>query len=370
MNAPDLHISQWMDQLTQSDYSFALWRLPWTDECHLVMQTSGKVEELADISELNGKRGFVISPFLPSDKHPLVYIRPDISVIGWEAIEKTMFSISQNDALQEGKHHFTNENPKVPDKEEYEETFHKFIVPLQEGKFKKLVLSRTATQELSDDFSPIKAFIKACNSYPRMMIYLCHTPVSGTWIGSTPEILLSGEGKRWHTVALAGTMPMQGEVMPENWTPKNKEEQALVADYVSNIVKHHVGKLEEKGPYTARAGQLVHLKTDFHFQLKGTQTLGDLLKELHPTPAVCGLPKKETYAFITTNEKHDRRYYSGFIGWMDPDGQTDIYVNLRCMEIQDKKAILYAGGGILPSSDIASEWEETHEKMKTMRNIL
>lgn len=60
-----------------------------------------------------------------------------------------------------------------------------------------------------------------------MMIYLCHTPASGTWLGSTPEILLSGHGKEWHTVALAGTMPMQNEVMPTDWDRKNREEQAM-----------------------------------------------------------------------------------------------------------------------------------------------
>lgn len=70
-----------------------------------------------------------------------------------------------------------------------------------------------------------------------MMIYLCHTPASGTWLGSTPEILLSGQGKEWHTVALAGTMPMQDEVMPTNWDKKNQEEQGYVADYIRRIAK-------------------------------------------------------------------------------------------------------------------------------------
>ena len=60
--------------------------------------------------------------------------------------------------------------------------------------------------------------------------------------------------------------------------------------------------MTEKGPYTARAGQLVHLKTDFYFLLKNTDHIGDLLQELHPTPAVCGLPKEEAFRFIPDNE--------------------------------------------------------------------
>lgn len=51
-------------------------------------------------------------------------------------------------------------------------------------------------------------------------------------------------------------------------------------------------------------------------------------------------------------------------------GHTDIYVNLRCMEIKPGEAILYAGGGILASSEVESEWMETGDKMNTMRSIL
>ena len=91
-----------------------------------------------------------------------------------------------------------------------------------------------------------------------------------------------------------------------------------------------------------------------------------MLKELHPTPAVCGLPKAEAYAFIPENEGYERRYYSGFIGWLDPEGATAISVNLRCMEIRSNEAKLYAGGGILASSEVQMEWEETEEKLKSL----
>ena len=104
--------------------------------------------------------------------------------------------------------------------------------------------------------------------------------------------------------------------------------------------------MTEKGPYTARAGQLVHLKTDFYFLLKNTDNIGNLLQELHPTPAVCGLPKEDAFRFILENEGYDRSYYSGFTGWLD------------------------TGGGILASSEVESEWTETGDKMNTMKSIL
>ena len=291
----------------------------------------------------------------------------------WDEISEAISSLECADALLTCKNQTEKLSPFVSeetDKERYTQAFERFITPLQKKHFQKLVLSRSSTKHINDDFSPLAAFVRACNNYPRMMIYLCHTPVSGTWVGSTPEILLRGHGKEWHTVALAGTMPMQNEVMPMDWDKKNQDEQGYVADYIRRIIKKFGNKMNEKGPYTARAGQLVHLKTDFYFLLKNTDNIGNLLQELHPTPAVCGLPKEDAFRFILENEGYDRSYYSGFIGWLDTEGHTDLYVNLRCMEIKPGETTLYAGGGILASSEIESEWTETGDKMNTMKSIL
>ncbi len=373
MILPDKHTHQLIDSLTRSPLSFALYRLPWTDECLFVMQQSEDVETLNDIKELNGKKGFVIAPFQQTEEHPIVLIRPDKTAYDWEEITQALTSLEQNHTLSSDKGPSRDSNKQLNEQERYDRyyaAFRRFMEPLKEKKFKKLVLSRPAFCPIGEGFSPLETFVKACNEYPRMMIYLCHTPVTGTWLGSTPEILLSGYAQNWKTVALAGTLPFVDEVESTTWSTKNKEEQAIVAEYIRQIIKKHGAKITEKGPYTARAGQLIHLKTDFLFQLKETQSLGNLLKELHPTPAICGLPKEEAYQFITEHEGYDRRYYSGFIGWMEPEGQTDLYVNLRCMEIRTTEVKLYAGGGILPSSEVRAEWEETSHKMKTMRNLL
>ena len=369
MRLPDKHTHQLIDQLTQSRLSFALYRLPWTDECYLILQQSEEVEQLQDITELNGKQGFVLSPFQQTEEHPIVIIRPDVTAYDWEEITQAVASLEKIDTIRQSSTPVStlNEQERY---DRYYAAFRRFMEPLKEKRIKKLVLSRPAFCPINESFSPLETFVKACNDYPRMMIYLCHTPVTGTWLGSTPEIILSGSSQSWKTVALAGTLPIVDGVEPAEWSDKNKEEQANVAEYIRKIIKKHGAKMTEKRPYTARAGQLVHLKTDFLFQLKETGFLGNLLKELHPTPAICGLPKEEAYQFILSNEGYDRRYYSGMVGWLDPKGQTDLYVNLRCMEIRSTEVKLYAGGGILPSSEVRSEWEETSQKMKTMKNIL
>ena len=202
------------------------------------------------------------------------------------------------------------------------------------------------------------------------MLFRSHTPETGTWLGGTPEIILSGEKGKWHTVALAGTQPLPNGELPIEWDDKNREEQEYVAFYIRKQLQALGIKPTETPPIPVRAGELSHLRSDFSFPLPDNKKLGELLKRLHPTPAVCGLPKEETYRFIRENEGYDRSYYSGFIGWLAPEGKSDLYVNLRCMNILPGSFVLYAGGGILASSEIESEWLETEAKMQTMKRLI
>ena len=381
MDTPELHLQLLIDKLTQSPYSFALYRLPWTDEPILVFQKEGELEKIDSLHGLNGKKGFLFAPFCPNTTHPIVLIKDDLHLRGWYDIMESLEKLFPRDVLDKMAEEYASHSSDKEEqdcssvseedrKSKYEEAFDKFIDPLKRLQFEKLVLSRSASYELPENFSPIMAFVTACNNYPRMMISLCHTPETGTWIGSTPEIILKGQHPNWQTVALAGTMPVQEDESAAKWSPKNQREQLIVSEYIQQVLKTFKSKATLKGPYTARAGHLIHLKTDFQFTLKDSDHLGDLLEALHPTPAVCGLPKVSAYQFILENEGYDRSYYSGIIGWLAPEDMTHLYVNLRCMRITSNQTTLFAGGGILPSSNADSEWEETQIKMNTMRKCL
>ena len=378
MDKPELHLQLLMDRLMQSSYNFALYRLPWTDEPILVFQKEGEITQIDSLQGLNGKKGFIFAPFCPNSKHPVLLIQGDLHIHGWNDMMQTLTKIFPQEKQDELRvERFISEENIVERsltektrEEHYTDAFNRFITPLRNGHFEKLVLSRSATDALSANFSPIEAFVTACNNYPRMMISLCHTTIGGTWIGSTPEIILSGQHPNWQTVALAGTMPVQNDEAIPIWSSKNQKEQLIVSDYIQRVLKNFKSKATLKGPYTARAGHLIHLKTDFQFKLKDADHLGDLLDALHPTPAVCGLPKKEAYQFIIENEGYDRSYYSGIVGWLDPEDVTHLYVNLRCMHVTEKDTTLYAGGGILSSSNVEAEWEETQIKMNTIRKCL
>ena len=143
--------------------------------------------------------------------------------------------------------------------------------------------------------------------------------------------------------------------------------EQLVADYLARRLEIHSDTIIQQPTHTVRAGNLVHLRSDFTFTLPSTEKLGTLLESLHPTPAVCGLPKEEARNFILENESAPREYYSGFMGPLCMEGETHLYVALRCMRLFPQCHVLYAGGGLLPESTAENEWGETEQKMETMR---
>lgn len=362
-----------IDTLIKQGRSFAIWRVPGEERLHFRMQSTGSPCLLYDIKDLNERSGFVIAPFQVTTGRPIVLIQPDVFELRSMNNEEL---IIDNERTQDDHyslstiHSSLREASESEEKERYAYRFSLFTTPLLKGSQDKLVLSRSKTIRKDPFFSPGKAFSAAVERYIRSYVYLCHTPETGTWMGSTPEILLSGEKGDWQTVALAGTQSLRDGKLPKSWDHKNWREQQLVASYIRRQLSTLGINPEEQGPYSARAGEVSHLKSDFFFSLPNSEKLGDVLQLLHPTPAVCGLPKEEAYRFIIENEGYDRSYYSGFIGWLDPKGKTDLYVNLRCMNIHPQTFTLYAGGGLLAASQLEDEWQETEIKLDTMRRIV
>ena len=340
--------------------AFALYRLPHEDHATLIRQTEGEPAEYHSCVELNGRRGFVMAPFQISEKQPILLIRPD-------SVETVLVDSG-----------FRESRGQVPDShisQEYAIDFANFHSQLVSGTFRKIVLARCADETSPDDIPPLELFQRACMLYPRMFIALVSTEKSGCWLTATPEILLEGKAEAWRTIALAGTMKLEGEQLngegeTVRWSTKNIQEQRIVATYITECLEQFTGDFHEEGPRTVRAANLVHLRSDFTFSLPDNQHLGDLLHTLHPTPAVCGLPKRETFEFITHNEHTPRRYYSGFMGMLDPTEETHLYVSLRCMNIEGNQDHLYAGGGLLKDSQKEQEWQETEAKLETMRRCI
>ena len=350
--------------------AYAIYRLPHEDHATLIRQTEGEPEEFLSCAELNGRRGFVVAPFQMSEQQPILLIRPDsVETI---LVERGKWKVEGEYSAADtslSSFHFP-----LSSKYTYVIDFANFHSQLELGTFRKIVLARCADEKMEEKVEPMDLFYRACMLYPRMFIALVYTAKSGCWLTATPEILLEGKADAWRTIALAGTMKLEGDQLNGEgeslrWSTKNIQEQRIVATYITECLEQFTGDFHEEGPRTVRAANLVHLRCDFTFSLPDNQHLGDLLHTLHPTPAVCGLPKREAFQFIIKNEHTPRRYYSGFMGPLQME-DTHLYVSLRCMNIEGKICHLYAGGGLLKDSQEEQEWQETEAKLETMRRCI
>jgi isochorismate synthase len=240
------------------------------------------------------------------------------------------------------------------------------IDSIKKGDFKKVVLSRK--QKIKGDFQSVAILKNLLQKYPSANCYFWYHPEIGQWCGATPEVLLTFSGKILHTMSLAGTMkmPLKGVI---NWGEKEREEQQIVTDSIVNdLIKVGVESLHQGAQETVAAGELLHLQTLINAEIS-INRVDDYLKALHPTPAVCGLPKQKALQFIIDNEGYDRSFYTGYLGILEPKKQ-EYYVNLRCMQVLNDGVVLYAGGGITAKSNPVAEFEETENKMNTMKKLL
>ncbi|WP_101690854.1 isochorismate synthase [Dysgonomonas massiliensis] len=376
MNILEKKFEQQLQLLIEANKSFAIYKLSNTQSINFVAQITNSPSSVKCFTDLKDKKGFIICPFNRTDHNPIFIIEPEIEIEGISSIVNNLSNLFPEAVIAE-KNHIAHSND-ITDisnaSDEYDlyiANCNKFIQPLIKGELRKLVLSRSHSIPLPSNFSPLQSFMKATKTYPRMMNYVFYTPQTGMWMGNTPEIILSGQDKLWSTVAIAGTKSLQSVTNNStDWDAKNIEEQNIVAQYIRNTIAPYAKETEENGPYTAQAGNVVHLKTEFNFSLINNLEVGELLKKLHPTPAVCGYPKEKAFDFIMRNEGYNREYYSGIIGILDPEHKTDLYVNLRCAKIDKKRITLYAGGGIMPHSKPEQEWNETQIKMQTLLNVL
>ena len=340
--------------------AYAIYRLPHEDHATLITQSVGEPMELHSLTELNGKQGFVVAPFEVKADQPVVLIQGKTETIALSNEQLT---------ADDGKNRLPSDMSNY-----YKVDFANYHSQLEADKFRKIVLARCADEQMPNGVKPIDLFYRACQLYPRLFIALVDTEKSGCWLTATPEILLDGHGTDWRTIALAGTMKLEGDQLDGEgetltWSTKNIQEQRIVATYITECLELFTGDFREEGPRTVRAANLVHLRSDFSFKLADNNKIGDLLQALHPTPAVCGLPKREAFKFIVKNEHTPRRYYSGFMGPVAQEN-THLYVSLRCMNIDGDVCHLYAGGGLLKDSVEEQEWLETEAKMETMKKLL
>lgn len=261
---------------------------------------------------------------------------------------------------------FHGNNPQLETRrEEHREIVQGALQSMDDGIFEKVVVScikhvPRGSQSLQTIFE------RLTDRYANAFVYALNHPVFGIWMGATPELLLHKKGAFYHTVSLAGTQPFSDNL---HWSDKLQREQQLVTDFIQQTIASCNGRLEKiTGPYTTQAGPLAHLKTDLYFTSDSKSDF--ILKELQPTPAVCGLPRQAAHNFIRTHASFERRLYAGRLGIRFPSGDEIHFVNLRCMQVFDSHFELHVGGGIVEGSNAEDEWQETEMKADVLRKML
>jgi len=302
--------------------------------------------------------GFIFAPF--NDKKPSIIFPRDES----DMYTATCTDIKVIDNRKNG-HTVTNfQDEKV----KHIGLVKRGIEFLKSTGIKKVVLSRKEILELSY-FDVLETFKKLLINNTDTTVYIWFHPKIGLWLGATPESFLKIEDCKFQAMALAGTKLYQGS-LDIKWPHKDILEQQYVTDFILEKISDVSETITVSKTKTVKAGNLVHLCTTISGTLPQRIEINKLINLVHPTPAVCGLPKKAAKAFILENEEFDREFYTGFLGELNINGNSNLFVNLRCMQVSGNQIFIYVGGGITMDSTPLQEWEETVNKGKVMMRTI
>ncbi len=338
----------------KANLPFVVYRKPNETEISALCQKTAELSILKSFKE----KGFIFSPFSKSESK---IIFPYDSCESFQSAIKNDFKLKSTISK-------INNAKDEKEKEQHINIVQNAIDFIRNNGAKKIVLSRKEIVSCKnvDVFEVLK---KMLNNYKNAFVYCWFHPKIGLWMGATPERLISIEKDNLKTMALAGTQKYNG-TLSVKWQEKELHEQQFVTDFILENIIDKIEHLQVEGPYTVKAGSLVHLRTDILGKLKTSDLLENIIHSLHPTPAICGIPRSIATDFIIKKENYNRTFYSGYLGELNINNSTNLVVNLRCMQLVANKAILYIGGGITGESNAKNEWDETVAKAEIMLRVL
>jgi len=244
------------------------------------------------------------------------------------------------------------------------------------GELDKVVLARDIVAR-SDQPIHIGALLQRLNdAFPE-----CWTFSVDGLVGATPELLVRRQGSHVTSRVLAGTVRRSSNSDRDDelaaallGSDKDQEEHAYAVESVASaLAKHCTDLVVPEQPFVLQLANVQHLATDVTGELASTVTALALAAALHPTAAVCGTPTERALATITELEGMQRGRYCGPVGWIDPDGNGEFGIALRCAQVEDDSFMslrLYAGCGIVAGSKSEAEVAESQNKFAAMKNAL
>lgn len=362
MNSDKNYLHNLLSILPASRLPFVAFRFPEVASVEVWARTDGKLQTLNRIDDVHGKQGFLLHPFLISEKHPILFLEHDYKYSSSEVLPIPTMNFTGNQVFDDEIDCHCDED------EVFLRNLSQLIGQIRAGKVAKVVLSRRLFADKLNEKQIASLFIELTNRYPGAMVYYLSFPGYGCWMGATPEILLRTDKHHGHTMALAGTRPSG---TAHTWNNKEQEEQAIVSKFIgSQLRSTNMQNIICSMPYTFKAGGVEHLRTDFSFDYPEFIGLCRLVRSLHPTPAIGGWPLNKSLGMIEQFEKRSREYYTGFLGTIGIGDQLDLFVNIRCMKVAGNGLMLLSGAGITEGSDPMKELEEIRMKADTLLAII
>ncbi len=243
---------------------------------------------------------------------------------------------------------------------------------------KKVVLSRICQVRSPQAINTDRALADLNVRYPGCYTFLFEPRPHHAFLGAPPELLVRVVGDQFETMSLAGSAP-RGITPQEDAahaagllaSAKDRHEHALVVDALRRRLQPIAQSLDiADEPQILTLSNIHHLHTPVRATLAQPAGVLPLVELLHPTPALGGSPRDLALAFIQVHEPTLRGWYAGPVGWIDANLDGSFAVAIRSAVVQERRAWLYAGGGIVPGSIPRREWEETEWKFRPMLNVM
>ncbi|MDT3697269.1 MAG: isochorismate synthase [Ignavibacterium sp.] len=252
----------------------------------------------------------------------------------------------------------------------------KLFIKIPELQIDKVVISRRVEGEIINDISWKRIIDELNRKYPSCTNFLYKSSGS-VFFGSTPEVLIKFNQRKYSTEALAGSIKrglsadddksLEIELLNSN---KNINEHNAVVNFITSALENFSEVIDyTRFPEVKKLPNIQHLQTNINGTLKSDVNILQVIKSMFPTPAVCGIPKIKSLKLIEEIENFDRGLFTGMIGWFNNDGYGEFFVSIRSALVNGNKLYAYAGCGIVDGSDSIEEFEETKLKLKPILSL-
>ncbi|KGR87741.1 isochorismate synthase [Lysinibacillus odysseyi] len=264
-----------------------------------------------------------------------------------------------------------------PYKEEYLQSIQQVTDCIKAGEAQKVVIARSLALQFEEKVASPQILSHVIHEQPESYLFgLEHDDM--LFFGASPERLVKVEEGHAFSSCVAGSI-RRGQTSDEDKElgqallndEKNLGEHHYVVEMITETFKKNCSNVKvPKQPKLLKIRDIQHLYTPVEGILNKDATILQLVKHLHPTPALGGVPRQEAMEMIRAFEQMNRGLYAAPIGWVDADGNGEFAVAIRSAALVGDRAFLYAGGGIVEDSTPQSEYEETLVKFRPMLRAL